>query len=315
MQGWARAQGAPGEQVRGAASQALFEEGRQLMQAGRFSEACVKLAESQRIDPQAGTLLNLAVCHESEGKTATAWLEYNDALALAARDDDGERKEIARQRIEKLENSLSRLVVLLPDAPPPEYWIEIDGVRLDAAAMTENGVPVDPGSHRVRFGAPGSETAELEIGVEAAVTRVPVQLPQLASTPAPVSQPPQLHPQLADRSEPNMSVRWAVNGAVLGAGAVGIALGTYFGLRAKSDWDTRNQLCRDGCNTQAVVAGSNAKRAATLATVTAATGLIGVGLGIYLVVTTPSARERATVARLSATATERSATLELSGSF
>src|SRR3954468_2190760 len=66
-----------------AAAQALFEQARKLMADGKFPEACPKLAESQRLDPGAGTLLNLGHCYEKSGRTASAWVTFKDAAAAA----------------------------------------------------------------------------------------------------------------------------------------------------------------------------------------------------------------------------------------
>jgi len=84
-------------------AQALFDEGRALMAQKRWAEACPKLAESQRLDPGGGTLLNLALCHSGEGKTATALVGLDDALAAAVRDGRADREKLA-----SLENQLLR---------------------------------------------------------------------------------------------------------------------------------------------------------------------------------------------------------------
>ena len=64
----ARAQ-APAQGTNKVAAEALFEDGRRLVAAGSFTEACPKFADSERLDPSPGTLLNLASCYEKLVRT------------------------------------------------------------------------------------------------------------------------------------------------------------------------------------------------------------------------------------------------------
>ena len=61
---------------------ALFREGRALMKKGDYATACPKLEESYRLDPAAGTGINLGDCFEKQGKVASALLAYQAARAL-----------------------------------------------------------------------------------------------------------------------------------------------------------------------------------------------------------------------------------------
>jgi tetratricopeptide (TPR) repeat protein len=159
-------------------AQALFEEARGLMDRERYAEACPKLKESQRLDPGGGTLLNLAICHEKEGKLATAKGDYEQALALATRDARKDRQAIARARLAALEPTVPRLSVSVGSAADaPGLEVKLDGLVLRRAAW---GVPtlVDPGAHRLEASAPGRATWSMPIAIRAA-QRKSVEVPAL----------------------------------------------------------------------------------------------------------------------------------------
>src|SRR5258706_1569998 len=66
-------------------ARALFDEGRRLAGEGKYSQACPKLEESQKLDPGLGTLFGLADCLEHVGRTASAWSRFRDAADVANR--------------------------------------------------------------------------------------------------------------------------------------------------------------------------------------------------------------------------------------
>lgn len=125
----------------------LFREGRALMLEGRFEEACPKIAESQRVEPRVGTLLNLAVCHERRGRLAVAWDEYQKVLAQARSEHQVDRARLAEQRIAMLEPRLSWLRVSVPESTR-DVSVSVDGTELEPAAVGMS-LPVDPGVHAI----------------------------------------------------------------------------------------------------------------------------------------------------------------------
>src|SRR5687768_16841895 len=62
-----------------AAAEALYRAGRDSAKKGDWDKACSQFAESQRLDPAPGTLLNLADCEERRGLIASAWSHYTEA--------------------------------------------------------------------------------------------------------------------------------------------------------------------------------------------------------------------------------------------
>src|SRR3954468_23197031 len=74
----------------------LYDAAIKLTKTGDYAGACPKFAESERLDPQLGTLLHLADCFEKVGKTASAWARWKDAIDVATKTSDA-RQNIARQ--------------------------------------------------------------------------------------------------------------------------------------------------------------------------------------------------------------------------
>ncbi|MEZ4308280.1 MAG: hypothetical protein R3F14_09575 [Polyangiaceae bacterium] len=93
-------------------AEALFVEAKKLLKQGKVAEACRKLEGSYRIDPAGGTVLNLALCHEEEGKIATAWAELKEALAMAKKANRRDRERIARDHLDAIEPKLPYLLVI-----------------------------------------------------------------------------------------------------------------------------------------------------------------------------------------------------------
>jgi hypothetical protein len=218
-----------------------------------YAEACPKLAESQRLDPGGGTLLTLALCHEAEGKTATAWKELNEALAVATKDGHTNRASIARSRAAALEPKLLRLKVHVSAAAAHTPGIEVrcDEVVLAPAAW---GVaqPVDAGQHHVVATAPGKKSApiDVEVGPGAAVAEVTIaELDDLPPPPGPeapkpaerVDEPAPRRPPVAARR--TLETREIAGITAGGAGLIVVGVATYLALHALSEQRQADKIC------------------------------------------------------------------------
>src|SRR5262245_23491607 len=80
-------------------AETLFREGKRLLKEGKIAAACDKLDASERLEPSAGTELNIADCREKNGQLATAWAMFVRAAATAKHSDgDGKREAEAKRR-------------------------------------------------------------------------------------------------------------------------------------------------------------------------------------------------------------------------
>ena len=252
-------------------AQSLFDDGRALLEAGRTSEACPKFAESQRLDPGGGTLLNLALCHELENKTATAWTEFREALSIAIRDDRKDRQEIANLHISTLAPKLTRLTVIVPEgiaARDPE--VTLDRSRLPAAAWNTE-IPIDPGEHRVAVSAQGLPRWETSIATLDAGRTYRIEVPPALDRQGPT-------PTETRETQGRSTAFWLV----LGGAGVSLATSLVTGLMALD----ANAYVKDNCSAtrdfcRVDDAADAAGRARTLAWVSTATLVVGAGAALF----------------------------------
>jgi hypothetical protein len=204
-----------------AAAQKLFDEARSLFDAGRYAEACDKFAASQALDPRDGTMLDLAICHAKQGRTATAWVEFSEARARAAQSGQSDRELYARQQVEELGARLSTLRLTVPEASRvPGLSIRLDGAVLDEAAWGTE-VPLDPGTHAVEASAPARAIWQTAIVVAPTADKREVTVPPLGQEPTRL---------VAERPSPSPSPVLPLTLAGIGVAALGV--GAYFGVAA-----------------------------------------------------------------------------------
>jgi hypothetical protein len=259
-----------------ALAESLFREARKLAKVSDYDAACPKYAESHRLDPQLGTLLHLATCHEAQGKTASAWAEFSAATELAELKGEKRRIKLARDRADALEPNLSRLKVHLAQSAD-QVTVELDG-RDMAAATLATPFPIDPGDHRISaVGVAGASWKQaVRIPEGAGVTAVHV--PLLDDTPD----------DAGDAAPPDDNLTtyaWIAGGV----GVAGLGVMTIFGVVAASQSSDADGLCEGRfCSDEGLEGHKNAENSATIATVGLILGLTGIATAATLFIIAPS---------------------------
>jgi hypothetical protein len=268
----------------------LFKDARKLLEDGKIAEACRKFEESQRLDPGGGTLLNLAACHEREGKTASAWTEFSAALAQARKDGRADRAAVAEARVGVLEARLARVtIVVRSGAESADFAVRFDGVPVPRSAWGI-AIPVDPGAHTAEAEAKGFLPWQGAVVVSGDGDAKTVEVPTLQ--PAPVLSAPPLLPVATEPPSPSRAghlplvVRDVLTGGAAALGIAGIVLGAHFGLHAISLEHQAQGECPAGrCTNDAASTSDRATTSADLSTGAFVVGAAGIGAAAFLLFT------------------------------
>ena len=274
-------------------AEALFDEGVKLMQGGNYTEACPKLAESHRLDPASGTLYNLSICLEKEGKVASAVMAFEESIARSIKDGNKERESLARERLAQLKPQVSRVVVRI--GPKIAGLVGLD-VRFDGASVRRQAwgieVPMDPGLHVLTVGAQGKREARREVDVNRPGEVFALALDSLEDAPsAPAAKSSAL--SSPSREAPESEARRWVGFGLLGLGGLFVIGGSVSGALAIDRHSESDRLCQapPGCSADGAAAETSANRFAWGANIGIGVGVVAAGIGTYLLLTAkPSAR-------------------------
>jgi hypothetical protein len=260
-------------------AEALFQAGRDAAVRGEYREACDKFAESQRLDPAPGTLINLGDCNEHLGHFASAWRYYREAVDRLPGD---KRVADLRARVAAIEPRLSRLTLRLAPGAPADTKVARDEVALGAASLGL-AMPIDAGEHVVVVTAPGREAKRYTVKiVEAQASTLEVEAGAASRAIEAPPPPPTLPPPPPSALGSGRTIGIVIGSlGVASLAAAGVTGGMTIQRKSTVEQDCPDQRCRTMAG---IDAASQGKTLSLVSTVTFVTGLVGVGVGAYLVI-------------------------------
>ncbi len=289
----------------------LFDEGKKLMEAGKYDEACKKLEASRKADPSAdGVVLRLALCYQALDRHATAWALFKESLVRGEKAKRKDRVDASKKGIAETEAKMTRVTInVTPEARVAGLQVSWDDKPLDEGTWG-SAFPVDPGAHKLTASAPGKKAFETTVQVGPTAEKKTVDVPKLepeakpapvasastapapstsATAPVPSALPPDPHPTPVPKKETSYVLPLIVGG--VGVAALGV--GAYFGLGAKSDLDASKNECRadNRCTPAGIDARNDAIHKANLSTWTFVVGGVLVASALTWVIVSSSSNK------------------------
>jgi hypothetical protein len=272
-------------------AEAAFREGRALMQTGDLERACAKLAESQNLEPAAGTLLNLAECQEKRGLSASAWATYQEAAKASSARGRADWEKLAKSKVE----SLARIMPRVTYTAEGGTTVTQDGVSV----RLDEPLPIDPGTHAVEGTRPSSKapfnkTFEIRNG-----DKLTIAIKFDDAGPAPVPTPQPTIPPKKEEESDGSGMR-TIGLIVAGVGIAGLGVGTVTGIMAMGKHDDAVASCpsypdrcpADGSGTRL---NEEARDLASISTIAFIGGGALVVVGAVLFFVAPSGKSPVTV--------------------
>jgi hypothetical protein len=271
------------------AADVLFENARAAMNRGDLATACPQFAESQRLDPAPGTLLNLGECEARAGKVASALAHFRDARAQLPAGDY--RIAFAEARMAGLVKRIPQLTLKLTGATASASHVQCDGADVPAASLG-TPQPADPGTHVCVVRAPGRADARADVTLREGEAKTLELSPGPAASSGDEPSASSSPGSAAGSSDAPIGNGQRTAGLLVGgAGLAAVAVGSVFGFLSKSTYNDAQSHCPNGnnsCDPQGVQGGNTAYNQALISDVALIGGAVLLAGGAVLYFTAPS---------------------------
>ncbi len=273
------------------------EEGRSAFRAGvillkdpdgaKYEEALAQFKKAYKLLGSWKVLGNLGLCAMKVERDGEAIEAYEKYLASGGKEIDADERVQVERDLAALKAQVVKVHLDLPSSPAK---VSDDRTTTQGAHVLNeyegSGTSLDlalhPGHHAIRAAASGAPSWEVTLNPGSSVSH------RFASG----------GPAVARVETPSGASKRVAGFVVGGVGVVGLAVGSYFGLRTFSQKNDAEPYCNGTqCTQPGVDLRNDAKSSATISTIAFAAGVAAVGVGTFLVVTSPSKSSESASAR------------------
>jgi hypothetical protein len=263
----------------------LVGEAKAALKQQRFDYAIRVMKEAEALDPSPALEVDLADALAQAGRLVDASKMLHAAEGAPATTPAAKKtQEAAKKQLAELEARIPHIKVTATDGA---------AIKIDGAEVSEGDVAVDPGDHKVTAEADGFDPAEKTVHVaEGAHERVKLKLSPAGTAAKPAEE--------ADSGGGGSKLPAVI---AFGVGAVGLGVGTAFGILAFSQTSAAKSECSafSICPQSDASTISSAQTAGNVSTVGFIAGGVGVAAGVVLLIVSsgskkaPEKKESATV--------------------
>ena len=159
-------------------AEALYNQGKDLVDKKDYKEACRKFQASLKLDETVNTHVALARCLDLDGRTASAWGEYLTASKKGSGTPAG---QYANDQAKAIEKRLLKIKIVMVNVPD-DLVLTVDNESIPKETVNSE-LPLDPGEHNIEATASGKHKEAKHIKLTADASPLSVQISLTDLTP------------------------------------------------------------------------------------------------------------------------------------